>query len=98
MPWFNTQVHFRFDRPSILSNAPVLSGVYGLFRTKQWIYFGESENMQQSLLEHVDGDNPDILKMAPTHFTFEVWSGNKRIARQNQLIQEFRPVCNQRLG
>ena len=53
----NRESKYRFQRESILLNAPESSGVYGLF-SALWIYIGEAENLRARLLEHLDGENP----------------------------------------
>lgn len=57
--------------PSIPCRYWEMRSVYGLFRASEWLYFGESENIQQRLLDHLGGDNPYLLTMGPTHFSFE---------------------------
>ena len=50
------------------------------------------------LLELLQDTSPsDFLReRTPTGFSFEICHPNSRIARQNQLIQEFEPVMNRR--
>lgn len=40
------------------------------------------------------GENRDILGYNPTHFLFEEWPEHQRVARQDQLIAQFRPLAN----
>jgi excinuclease UvrABC nuclease subunit len=90
---------FPWNRASILANAPQASGVYAIFNSKNWIYVGESGDIQARLLEHLNGDNLCIIQNLPTGFQFELVAGQaQRVARQNQLIVELKPVCNQKLG
>ena len=100
MPW-NNQNSYAYNRPSILQNAPNASGVYALFTRNEWVYIGESGDIQARLLEHLRTDqqeNPCIVRYNPAHFSYELWPANQRVQRQNQLIVELRSVCNQRLG
>jgi hypothetical protein len=87
-----------FTREGILSGAPNTSGVYALYHTG-WVYFGESNDIQRRLLEHLNEAGSAILRNAPTAFCFEFVHGDaQRIARQNQLIAAYATPCNQRMG
>ena len=85
-------------RDSILQKTPKVSGVYGLFRPNVWIYVGESADIQARLVEHLKAPAPCIARQKPTGFTYESCSADQRVARQNGLILELNPVCNQKLG
>lgn len=89
---------FAWSHASIVANAPHASGVYCIYNQQQWIYVGESGDLQARLLEHFNGDNACITRNAPTGFQFELVAANQRVARQNQLIVALKPICNQRLG
>jgi hypothetical protein len=97
MPW-NNKTGYEFSETSINANAPAASGVYGLFKGQQWVYFGESESIQRRLLEHLRAPTPCMAQQRPTHFSFELHAGLPRVSRQDALIVEFRPPCNQKLG
>lgn len=88
---------FSFNEAGITGNAPNASGVYALYNTG-WVYFGESNDIQRRLLEHLR--NPGILVAlaAPTGFVFELVPAQLRVGRQNELIRLYPPLCNQRLG
>lgn len=89
---------FLYNRSSIMGNAVNASGVYALFTPQAWIYFGESGDIGARLLEHLNGDNPCITRNAPTGFQYALYPANQRVARQNQMIVDFGPICNQKLG
>lgn len=89
---------YRFTQSSITLNAPEKSGVYALYDSKRWFYIGESNNIRRRLLEHYSGDNACINRLKPTSFSFELVPANTRVQRQNQLIRELKPACNQMLG
>ncbi len=98
MPWGNPN-SYHFNAVSIIASVPAQSGVYALYNANQWIYIGESEDIRARLLQHVNGDNDCITRWAPPSISFElVPTQAGRVARQNQLILELRPACNQRLG
>ena len=96
MPWNNPN-SYPFNQQGVMQ-APARSGVYALYTSQQWIYVGESNDIQRRLLEHLRGDNPCITRSRPTSFSYELCDENQRVARQNQLIVELRPTCNQMLG
>jgi hypothetical protein len=82
-----------FTETSIRKNAPADSGVYGLSNAREWIYVGESANLQGALLGRLRDTDP-----APTGFTYELCRPADRIARQNRLVLELDPVYSRRLG
>ena len=84
-----------FTVTSVLKNAPVASGVYGLSNAREWIYVGESADLQSCLLAHLRGANP-ALAGTPTGFTYELSRSIDRVARQNRLVLELDPVRNRR--
>jgi excinuclease UvrABC nuclease subunit len=82
-----------FTETSILKNAPAASGVYGLSNAREWIFVGESDNLQNRLLAHLRGADPAWVH-APTGFTYELSRPADRLGRQNRLVQELAPVQN----
>lgn len=96
MAWQGRNVFW--NRGVIEASVPNVSGVYAIWKPNAWIYIGETEDLRRRLLEHFDGDNRCITQAAPTGCGFELVHPNMRIARQNTLIIECRPICNQRLG
>jgi excinuclease UvrABC nuclease subunit len=98
MSW-NGSTGFLYNEQSIINNAPAGSGVYAIYRENQWIYIGESGNVRDRLLEHIRRqENPCIVRSNPTHFAYELVAAPYRVQRQDQLIAEFHPSCNQRFG
>jgi excinuclease UvrABC nuclease subunit len=85
-----------FTRASVESLNPNQIGVYGIFRQGTWLYVGKGD-IRQRLLNHLNGDNPSIIREQPTHWVDEVTIGDPSL-REKQLIAEFQPICNQRLG
>ncbi len=84
-----------FNRANVLQTDPNQLGVYGLYREGTWIYIGQGD-IRDRLLAHLNGDNPCITRERPTHWVGEVTSDMD--ARERQLILEYNPVCNQRVG
>ena len=101
MPWTGSNA-YAFNRASVNQSAPPVSGVYALFNQGVWIYFGESVNIRDRLLQHLNNqENPCVAKANPQLFAFQTVLGlQARIDRQNALIREFwHPgLCNKRLG
>ena len=46
-----------FKAAAIRREAPASSGVYGLSNAREWIYVGETDNIQARLLEHLEETN-----------------------------------------
>jgi hypothetical protein len=92
----NRYSRFRFERESILENAPESSGVYGLYNAF-WIYIGESDNLRASILDHLNSDHTCIARFRPSGFAFELASPTERGTRCAQLIKELGPFCNSRI-
>ena len=79
---------------SIRNNAPKASGVYGLCNNIEWVFIGESANIQASLLDLLSNPAGPVISRAPTGFTFEICSAMSRASRQAALVKQFRPSCN----
>lgn len=79
---------------SVREHAPTLSGVYGISNALEWIYIGETDNIQEALLGHLRESDTSLLKRQPMGFVFEVCDQARRPARQNRLVFEYEPSCN----
>jgi hypothetical protein len=86
-----------FTREGIEWLKPNQNGVYGIFNSRTWIYIGRGD-LRDRLLAHFSGTGggPCILRNNPTHYVSEVTSNDA--LREKQLIIEFNPVCNQKVG
>jgi hypothetical protein len=91
---FNQFVPRNFTPDSVQTYAPLTSGVYGISNAREWIYIGESDNIQGSLLAHLQKPHTPLLKRGPTGFVFEVCDQARRSARQDRLVLEYEPTCN----
>jgi hypothetical protein len=99
-------VGHNYDRYTINHSAPTDGGVYGLYRSPAWIYFGEAINIRDRLVQHLDRDQieqPCIALATPSGFCFVLVPGGKeaRVAHQDAWIrvcQVEHRLCNQRLG
>jgi hypothetical protein len=83
-----------FTWSSIGKNAPMGSGVYGLSNASQWIYIGETANIQAMLLQHLQTPQALLREHIPSGFTFELSPAEHRVERQHQLVTELEPVGN----
>jgi len=85
-----------FTPVSVRANAPTASGIYGISNAREWIFIGESDDIQASLLHDLQKADSALLKRLPTGFVFELCDVGKRRTRQDRLILEYEPVCNRR--
>lgn len=74
--------------------APAAAGVYGISNATEWIYIGETDDIQRVLLEHLENPNTSVMRKHPTGFVCEVCDGVRRQERQDRLILEYEPTCN----
>ena len=85
-----------FTSEAVQSYAPVASGVYGISNAREWIYIGETDNIQGALIDHLRDSDAPAMRMQPTGFVFEVCDRSRRPARQDRLVLEYEPACNRR--
>jgi hypothetical protein len=83
-----------FTSRVIGTHAPAVSGVYGISNAREWIYIGESDNIQDALYHHLQDLNASLMRRQPTGIVFEICDGPRRSARQDRLVLEYEPVCN----
>jgi len=91
---FDNDKAWSFNREAIESFNIGQTGVYAIYNARKWIYIGRGD-IRQRLLDHLDGDIPSISTNSPTHFRAEVTDDS--IKREQQLLREYMPACNQRL-
>jgi hypothetical protein len=83
-----------FTAGGVQTYAPPAAGVYGISNAREWVYIGQSDNIQGALLAHLKDVQTSLMKREPTGFVFEVCDGTLRSTRQDRLIQEYGPACN----
>ncbi len=75
-------------------------GVYGLIQVEEdgwaWIYIGRAEDIRERLLEHLNEDDPCLISYPPTHFVAAITKDD--VKREKELILEYDPECNKRVG
>jgi len=91
---FSQFIPRNFKTDAIHMYAPATSGVYGISNAREWIYIGESDNIQSSLLSHLQSLNTPLMKRGPTGFVFEICDPGNRSSRQDRLVGEYGPACN----
>ena len=74
--------------------APSASGVYGISNAQEWIYIGETDDIQSALLDHLGQSETPLMKRQPTGFVFEICDRTSRWSRQDRLVSEYAPHCN----
>ncbi len=79
---------------SVRAYAPGASGIYGISNAREWIYIGETDDIQASLLHHLLESDSTLMRKRPTGFVFEVCDAAGRLARQDRLVFEYEPACN----
>ena len=84
-----------FTNQAVESIAEDQLGVYGIFKEGVWIYIG-SGDIRERMTDHLAGDIPCILNHRATDWVGWVTNDYKRL--EKELIVEFQPVCNQRVG
>lgn len=94
MPFANRVASIVFNSATIQRVAPAQSGVYGLSNARQWVYIAESDNIRESLLQHLSETDTVLSNHKPSGFTFELCDGSNRAARRERLVQELSPICN----
>jgi excinuclease UvrABC nuclease subunit len=90
---------FAFNVISITLNAPSASGVYALYDANgYYVYFGESNDIQRRLLEHLRNPITLLSTARPAYFAFDLMPAHLRVTHQNNLIRRYNPSCNQIFG
>ena len=92
---FDQRIPRPFTASTVQMYAPIASGVFGISNAREWIYIGETDNIQGALLAYLQ-DLASLRKRERTGFVFEVCDRERRPARQNRLILEYEPAGNRR--
>jgi hypothetical protein len=91
---FNQLIPRPFTFGAVQMYAPVAAGVYGISNAREWIYIGETDNIQNALLDHLGDRDTSLMKRQPAGFVFELCDGARRSTRQDRLVVEYEPTCN----
>jgi hypothetical protein len=82
---------FVFDEYTIRKLAPTGPGVYGIANSENWIYIGDSDNLEAALLRHLNASDTDLVQRNPTLFAWEKTLATDRAERKIALTQELKP-------
>jgi len=88
---------YMFTFEAVRQKAPNASGVYTIYTARQWVYVGESDDIQQSLFRHLNEPNASINRFGPLSFSFELATADERQARRRVLIAQLEPACTSAL-
>ena len=91
MPWSGS-VAIPFTVSSVYLHAPKVSGVYAIFSDKNWICFDESDDIYESLMEHIWKRASWTRNPGPKYFAFEPLTGTARGLRKQTLNAEYSPA------
>ena|SRR5277367_6133090 len=91
---FSQPIPRPFTSDAVHMYAPTASGVYGISNAREWIYIGETQDIQGALLAHVRDLEASLMRRGPTGFVFEVCDQARRPGRQDRLVTEYEPACN----
>ncbi len=83
-----------FTSTAVRVYAPAAEGVYGISNSREWVYIGQTNDIQSALLTHLSDAQAPLMKREPTGFVFEVCGGSARSTRQDRLVVEYKPSCN----
>lgn len=84
----------QFTSGGVHAYAPTASGVYGISNAREWIYIGETDNIQGALLAHLHDAGASLMQRQPTGFVYEVCEIARRPGRQDRLVTEYNPFFN----
>ena len=79
---------------AVQAYAPTTSGVYGISNSREWIFIGETDNIQGTLLAHLREPGTAQMQRKPTGFVYEICDRGGRHARLGRLVSEYGPSCN----
>jgi hypothetical protein len=85
---------YAFLYQAVQEKAPRASGVYTIYNSQRWVYVGESDDIQQSLFEHLNKPSVCMARFSPLSFSFELALAAPRLSRRQTLITELEPACN----
>jgi hypothetical protein len=67
--------------------------VYSIFTSKRWVYIGESDDIQQSLFNHLNEPGACLQRFSPLSFSFELKAAAERRATLDALIAARKSAC-----
>ncbi|MGE5302332.1 MAG: SPOR domain-containing protein, partial [Alphaproteobacteria bacterium] len=92
MTWRANGDYYSFREDMIRVHTPAASGVYGLYNFRHQILIGNSANIQNALLLHLEKNKFCFRRFVPTGFVFELCAPELRQSRTQELIREYDPI------
>lgn len=68
--------------------------VYGISNAREWIYIGNSGNIERALLDYIQDAGSALMKKHPQGFVFEVCDESHWVARRDWLVLEYELALN----
>jgi len=91
-----TDDSYAFGYRAVQDKAPKASGVYTIYTSRQWLYVGESEDVQESLFRHLNEPIACLAQRGPLSFSFQVVPQAERAGRHQALVSALGPACQRR--
>ena len=91
---FDPLVPRPFECRSVLMFAPAMPGLYGISNAREWIFIGQTGNIQGALLAHLEDGGSAVMKRAPTGFVYEICPEANQFSRCSRLVLEYHPAEN----
>ena len=82
-----------FKIPLIRNHARPSRGLWH-FQLAEWIYIGQTDNIQGDLMAHLQQPGSSLLTRQPKGFVYELCTSGMRPGRQKSLVSEYSPICN----
>ena len=100
---FEFTIPHAFSVVSVRAHAPAAGGVYGISNSQEWILIGETDNIRERLLQHLNrarhrnqSTRTDGLHLRTLRIYGE--DGTAQPAgHTNRLVTQYDPVCNREL-
>ena len=89
---------YMFTFEAVRRKAPNASGVYTIYTARQWVYVGESDDIRQSLFEHLNAPGACMKRRGPLSYSFELVPAAERATRRQALVTALVPACNPATG
>jgi len=85
---------------NFVGNWYEVGGVYGITNTSgQVIYVGSTDNFKRRMIEHQNDRYHLMHRYSPVYAYAEVINNETwRLRRERELILEYRPLCNRKVG
>jgi hypothetical protein len=91
---FEKLIPHPFTDGAVRVYAPAAEGVYGISNSREWLFIGQTDNIQGALLQLLRDAQAPLMQRDPTGFVFEICGGSARSTRQDRLTVEYKPKCN----